>query len=116
SQVKPGEIVLLPPPVPAPVFIRAIYLHPSPPLDAIRAAAPRAQIGFASGRNVAQAVEAARNAEVAVVFASQFTMEGQDAAMKLDGEQDALIAAVAAANPNTIVVLQTGGAVTMPWL
>ncbi len=51
-----------------------------------------------------------------MVFASQFTMEGQDAAMALDGKQDALIAAVAAANPNTIVVLQTGGAVKMPWL
>ncbi len=116
SQVKPAGIVLLPPPVPAPVFIRAIYLHPSPPLDAIRAAAPQAQVGFASGRDVAEAVEAARNAEVAVVFATQFTMEGQDAAMALDGEQDALIAAVAAANPNTVVVLQTGGAVKMPWL
>src|SRR5690606_35376134 len=55
-------------------------------------------------------------ADIAVVFASQFTMEGQDAAMQLDGQQDALIAAVAAANPRTVVVLQTGGAVKMPWL
>src|SRR5690606_8751075 len=116
SQVKPAGIVLLPPPVPAPSFIRAIYLHPSPPLEAIREAAPQAPVRFASGRDVTEAAEAARGADVAVVFASQFTMEGQDAAMKLDGEQDALIAAVAAANPNTVVVLETGGAVTMPWL
>ena len=116
SQVKPAGIVLLPPPVPAPSFIRAIYLHPSAPLDAIRAAAPRAQVSFAGGREIDEAVQAARRADVAVVFASQFTMEGQDAAMALDGNQDALIAAVAKANPNTIVVLQTGGAVKMPWL
>jgi beta-glucosidase len=35
--------------------------------------------------------------------------------MKLDGEQDALVDAVAAANPRTVVVLQTGGPVLMPW-
>ena len=116
SQVKPEGIVLLPPPVPAPSFIRAIYLHPSAPLDAIRAAAPQARVSYDNGRTIAEAVEAARGADVALVFASQFTMEGQDAAMALDGEQDALIAAVAAANPNTIVVLETGAAVKMPWL
>lgn len=116
SQVKPRGTVLLPPPVPAPVFIRAIYLHPSAPLDHIRNAAPQSAVSFANGRDIAQAVEAARGAEMAVVFASQFTMEGQDAAMQLDGNQDALIAAVAAANPNVIVVLETGGAVKMPWL
>lgn len=116
SQVKPEGIALLPPPVPAPSFIRAIYLHPSPPLEAIREAAPSASVSWDNGRDIAAAVEAARAADVAVVFASQFTMEGQDAAMALDGEQDALIAAVAAANPNTVVVLETGGAVKMPWL
>ena len=116
SQVKPRGTVLLPPPVPAPVFIRAIYLHPSAPLDHIRSAAPQSDVSFNNGRDVAQAVEAARAAEMAVVFASQFTMEGQDAAMQLDGNQDALIAAVAAVNPNVVVVLETGGAVKMPWL
>lgn len=116
SQVKPRGTVLLPPPVPAPVFIRAIYLHPSAPLDHIRNAAPESAVFFVNGRDIAQAVEAARGAEMAVVFASQFTMEGQDAAMQLDGNQDALITAVAAANPNMIVVLETGGAVKMPWL
>ena len=115
SQVKPAGIKLLPPPVPAPSFIRAIYLHPSPPLDAIRAQAS-GTVTFDEGRDPAAAAEAARAADIAVVFASQFTMEGQDAAMALDGDQDALIAAVAAANPNTVVVLETGGAVLMPWL
>lgn len=116
SQVKPRGTVLLPPPVPAPVFIRAIYLHPSAPLDHIRNEAGQSNVSFSSGRDIAEAVEAARQAETAIVFASQFTMEGQDAAMRLDGNQDELIAAVAAANPNIVVVLQTGGAVKMPWL
>lgn len=116
SQVKPRGTILLPPPVPAPVFIRAIYLHPSAPLDHIRKQAPQSDLSFVSGRDIDEAVEAARKADTALVFASQFTMEGQDAAMQLDGGQDALISAVAAVNPNTIVVLETGGAVKMPWL
>ena len=42
--------------------------------------------------------------------------EGQDSAtLSLPDNQDALVAAVAAANPNTVVVLETGGPVTMPW-
>ena len=36
--------------------------------------------------------------------------------LSLPGNQDALVSAVAAANPHTIVVLETGGAVTMPWI
>jgi len=54
---------------------------------------------------------------VAVVFAYTSEGEGADPAnLSLDGNGDALISAVAAANPNTIVVLETGSAVTMPWL
>ena len=40
----------------------------------------------------------------------------QNAGLQLPGWQDELIAAVAAANPNTVVVLNTGDAVYMPWL
>jgi beta-glucosidase len=65
----------------------------------------------------AAAVAAARNADAAVVFASNFTAEGGDLAdIALPGAQDGLIAAVADANPRTVVVLQTGSAVTMPWV
>ena len=39
-----------------------------------------------------------------------------DTSLTLPDDQDALIAAVAAANPRTVVVLQTGGPVLMPWL
>ena len=65
---------------------------------------------------IAEAVAAAKRADVAVVFAADRHGEGADrSSLNLPGDQDALIAAVAAANPNTIVVLSTGGPVAMPW-
>ncbi|MCU1492727.1 MAG: bglK [Acidimicrobiaceae bacterium] len=64
-----------------------------------------------------QAVQAAKNANVAVVFANVFESEGSDLTnIDLPASENDLISAVAAANPNTIVVLNTGSAVTMPWL
>jgi beta-glucosidase len=64
-----------------------------------------------------QAVAAARKADVAVVFASNFETEGADLAnIDLPASENQLISAVAAANPDTVVVLNTGSAVTMPWL
>jgi beta-glucosidase len=66
---------------------------------------------------IGQAVTAAKSSDVAVVFASDFESEGSDlTSIDLPGQQNQLISAVAAANPNTIVVLNTGSAVTMPWL
>jgi beta-glucosidase len=65
----------------------------------------------------AAAVEAARAAPTAVVFAHNEGTEGSDrAALAMPRGQDALIAAVAAVNPRTIVVLNTGDPVTMPWV
>ncbi len=65
---------------------------------------------------IAEAVAAAKRADVAVVFAADRHGEGADRfSLNLPGDQDALIAAVAAANPKTIVVLSTGGPVAMPW-
>ena len=66
---------------------------------------------------VAQAVQAARSSDVAVVFVNDVTGEGSDrSSLAIPGDQDQLIAAVAAANPRTVVVLNTGGAAAMPWL
>ncbi|MGW4059758.1 beta-glucosidase [Amycolatopsis sp. NPDC004747] len=63
------------------------------------------------------AVEAAKKAKTAVVFAANDDTEGTDrTTLTLPDYQDELIDAVASANPNTVVVLQTGSAVTMPWL
>ncbi|HEY7047815.1 MAG TPA: glycoside hydrolase family 3 C-terminal domain-containing protein [Jatrophihabitantaceae bacterium] len=65
----------------------------------------------------AAAEQAARSSDLAVVFANDVESEGTDRPnLSLPGDQDGLIAAVAAANPNTVVVLNTGSAVTMPWL
>ncbi len=66
---------------------------------------------------ISAAVSAARRAKVAIVFVSDFNTEGADRPnLSLPGDGNALISAVAAANPHTIVVLNTGGAVVMPWL
>jgi beta-glucosidase len=64
-----------------------------------------------------QAVRAARESSVAVVFVSNFETEGADLpSISLPASQNQLISAVAAANPDTVVVINSGSAVTMPWL
>ena len=63
------------------------------------------------------AVAAARNADVAVVFANDAQGEGMDRySLSLPGDQNQLIDQVARANRRTVVVLNTGGPVLMPWL
>jgi beta-glucosidase len=89
----------------------------SAPLAAIRKLAPQATVTFRGGDNLADAVNQAKKADVAIVFATKWSSEGLDQAdLTLPDGQDALIAAVAAANPHTIVVLETGNPVAMPWL
>jgi len=69
---------------------------------------------------IAEAVRAARNADVALVFIGrngEWDTEGSDLpGIELPGRQNELVAAVAAANPNIVVILQTGGPVEMPWI
>ncbi len=97
-------------------FARLTY-HASSPLEAIRRTAPDAEVVFVPGDDHAAAAQAARGADAVVVFATQWTTEAQDVeTLSLPDDQDGLIAAVAAANPNTTVVLETGGPVLMPWL
>jgi len=67
--------------------------------------------------DINRAVAAARRAQVAVVFAGDYNSESLDRpSLSLPGVANALIAAVAAVNPHTVVVLNTGGAVLMPWI
>jgi beta-glucosidase len=77
-------------------------------------------VQFAAGNTsstIGQAVTLAQNSSVAIVFANYNESEGSDIAnIDLPGVQNQLITQVAAANPNTIVVLNTGSAVTMPWV
>ncbi len=92
------------------------FYLPSSPLDAIRRLVPGARVDFVAGNDHAAAAEAARGADAVVVFAEQWDAESYDAAdMTLPAAQDAMIAGVAAANPHTVVVLETGDPVAMPW-
>jgi len=95
------------------------------PIDAIRSrAGAGVNVTFVEGAgehtsapNIAAAVAAARAAQVAVVFASYSTQELTDlTSIDLQAQQNDLITQVAAANPRTVVVLNTGSAVTMPWI
>ena len=93
-----------------------VVFDPDPPLAALRAKLPNAAISFDTGMSPEAAATAARGADVAIVFAYQPSGEGEDMSdMALPFGQDAVIEAVAAANPNTIVVLETGNPVRMPW-
>ncbi|WP_240002350.1 beta-glucosidase [Oleisolibacter albus] len=98
-------------------FWGRMVFHASSPLKALRARLPGASVTFDDGRYPAAAAALARASDVVIVFANQWMAEGQDAYdLTLPEGQDALIEAVAAANSNCIVVLQTGGPVLMPWL
>jgi beta-glucosidase len=88
------------------------------PVPAITAAAPAGvTVTSYTGTDATTAAAVAAAAHVAVVFADNYESEGSDLPnITLQDNQDAYISAVAAANPNTIVVLNTGGPVTMPWI
>jgi beta-glucosidase len=88
------------------------------PLQGITAAAPSGvTVRYNSGSSERSAAALAASSTVAIVFASYPESEGTDlTSVDLGNAQDSLISAVAAANPRTIVVLNTGSAVTMPWL
>jgi beta-glucosidase len=93
----------------------AVYF-PSSPLRYIREHAPNAKVEFNSGDDKSAAARFAKSADVAIVFVHQPMHEGMDAkTLSLPDNQDALVSAVAEANPHTIVVLETGGPVSMPW-
>jgi beta-glucosidase len=90
--------------------------QPSAPLAAIEKRA-HAKVTFADGNDIAAAAQLAAHSDVAVVFVEQWAAESFDLpTLALSGNQDALVAAVAKANPRTVVVLETNGPVAMPWL
>jgi beta-glucosidase len=121
SQVSPAGGNAVPPPPeitnnPLAIFMMSVY-HRSPPLRGIREKATHAVVQFDPGTDPATAAALAKSSQVAIVFAVQHESEGIDLkSLSLPDRQDALIEAVAAANPHTIVVLETGGAVLMPWI
>lgn len=93
-----------------------VWFPPSP-IKVLQAKFPAANIQFDSGADPRSAATLAKNSDVAIVFAYQWESEGMDLPnLSLPVKQDELIEQVAMANPKTIVVLETGTAVTMPWL
>jgi beta-glucosidase len=89
---------------------------PSSPLKALKARLPGADIQYADGKDLAAAAKLAAASDIVLVFANQWNGESFDSPLTLEHDQDALIDAVATANARTVVVLQTGGPVLMPWL
>jgi beta-glucosidase len=121
AQVDPPGGNAAPPPQPpgappTPIFGQAVW-DPSSPLKAIRAKAARAKVKYDAGLDPGSAAELAKASDIAIVFVNQPTSEGRDVpSLSLPDNQDQLVSAVAAANPHTIVVLETGDPVTMPWI
>ena len=111
----PGGNAILPPGKGATRWGSPVWF-PTSPLKAIRAKAPGAKVEFDPGTDLNSAAALAKNSDVAIVFVSRWESEGRDSDnMSLGDGQDELVAKVAAANPHTIVVLETGNPVLMPW-
>ena len=111
----PGGNAIMPPGQGQTRWLQPMWF-PTSPLRSVRAKAPGAKVEFDSGSDPASAAALAKNSDVAIVFAYQWESEDMDLpTLSLPEKQDDLIAQVAAANPHTVVVLETGGPVTMPW-
>ncbi|HZQ96506.1 MAG TPA: glycoside hydrolase family 3 C-terminal domain-containing protein [Candidatus Sulfotelmatobacter sp.] len=111
----PGGNAILPPGKGQTRWLEPMWF-PTSPLKSIRAKLPGANVQFDSGADPEKAAALAKGAEVAIIFAYQWESEDMDLpTLSLPEHQDDLISKVAAANPHTVVVLETGGPVTMPW-
>ncbi len=98
-------------------FPGPLVYGPSSPVKAIEANSGGARVEYVGGEEVPRAVEMAKGADAVIVFVHQWMAEMIDAPnLSLPDGQDHLIEAVAAANPQTVIVLETGGPVRMPWL
>jgi len=98
------------------IWMEHVYF-PSSPLKEIRRHATGSNVQFDPGTDPSAAAKLAGTAQIAIVFVNQPMSEGMDAAtLSLPDNQDALVDAVAAANPHTIVVIESGGPVAMPWI
>ena len=97
------------------ISVDKVY-QPSPLVAAIAEESAARQVVFLDGLDLQRVLDAAPSADAVIVFAQEWRSEGLDAVgLALPGQQDALISAIARVNPSTIVVLQAGGPVTMPW-
>ena len=116
SMISGGGSAQVDPPGPPPEWLHQVWF-PTSPLKAVLAKVPTAKVTFDSGADPAKAAAVAKQADIAIVFVYQWTSEDMDLpSLSLPNNQDQIIEQVAASNPHTIVVLETGSAVTMPWL
>lgn len=112
----PGGNAIMPPGQRHTKWMKPVWF-PTSPLRAIAARAPGAEVKYDAGTDPAAAAALAKSSDVAIVFAYKWSTETVDHySLALSEDQNKLIAAVAAANPHTIVVLETGNAVSMPWV
>ena len=112
----PGGNVIMPPGKRGTVWGKPDWF-PTSPMKTIQAKAGSARVLYDAGSQPASAAALAKNSDVAIVFVSRWETEGEDAAsLSLPDNQDELVERVAAANPHTIVVLETGNPVSMPWV
>ncbi|HEX3986446.1 MAG TPA: glycoside hydrolase family 3 C-terminal domain-containing protein [Acidobacteriaceae bacterium] len=94
-----------------------IPLYSIDPVDGIEAHMPlQKRVALLDGSDLQAAVAAAQHADLVIVMVGDQETEGRDHPIELPAEQNAMIAAVAAANPRTIVVLKSGSALLMPWI
>lgn len=117
AQVTPVGGPALSSPAPCPPCWGSVIWHPSSPLKAIQAEVPTALVKYDDGTNPASAAALAGSSDVAIVFVSEWESEGMDLPdLSFSNGQDTLVSSVAAANPRTVVVIESGGAHVMPWL
>jgi beta-glucosidase len=96
--------------------IRNEVYFPSAPLHELRLLLPDVAVTFDPGMYPGDAAALARRTDVAIVFVTKFECEGFDSCnLDLPFGQNEVISMVAAANPNTVVVLETGNPIMMPW-
>lgn len=113
----PGGTVVPPPPDAdkLPAFVKVEWL-PDPPLRSLQQQLGAEKVWYLSGDDLNEAAAVAKKADVAIVFGYKWESENYDLmTLGLGEDQDKLIETVAAANPHTIVVLENGSPVTMPW-
>jgi len=112
----PGGNAILPPGKGQTRWLEPVWF-PTSPLKSIRAKVPGTKVEFDSGADAGKAADLAKSSDVAIIFAYQWESEDMDLkSLALPENQDDLIAKVVAANPHTVVVVESGGPVTMPWV
>ncbi|MXO58467.1 glycosyl hydrolase [Altererythrobacter salegens] len=114
SQVYPDGVNAVPGIAPT-TWPGPVVFNPSAPLQGLQDQLPGATFAYSSGDDPDEAAQLAAEADIAIVFGTQWASESIDVPLTLGEGQDALVATVAKANPNTVVVLETAGPVMMPW-